>query len=288
MTGLALSLVLLSAGIHATWNLLAKRAGEKLPFLWCGTLASSVLFLPLGAWLLTTHPIPAEGWLVLAGSSCVEAAYYWSLSQAYKHGDLSLVYPIARATAPLVVPLLAAVFLGEHLSPLGATGILFVVVGALVAHLPSLNIAGLRALAGAGHGVGTRYALLTGCLIACYSTVDKVGVSIVTPALYAYLLFAGVTIALLPLLLPRRDLVLAEWASHRAAILVVGALAPIAYGLVLLAFSLAPVSYVAPAREVSVVVAALLGVVVLHEPNGARRLVGSGLIVAGLLLLVVG
>ncbi len=288
MTAFALSLLLLSAGIHATWNLLAKRASEKLPFLWCGTVASALMFFPAGAWLLATHPVPARGWLVLAGSSCIEAVYYWSLSQAYRHGDLSIVYPIARATAPLVVPILATIFLGERLSVLAACGILLVVLGALVAHLPSASVAGLRALAQTGRGLGTRYALLTGVLIASYSTLDKFGVSLIAPPLYAYLLFLGVTIGLVPLLFPRRQLVRAEWNAHRGAILVVGALSPIAYGLVLLAFSLAPVSYVAAAREVSVVVGAFLGVVVLHEPHGPHRIVGSILIVGGLVLLVLG
>src|SRR5690349_7003424 len=104
MSGPALGLVLLAAVSHATWNLLARRAHEKLAFLWCGNLVASILFLPLGAWLLLTEPpISAIGWGVVALSAALEALYYWTLAQAYRYGDLSLVYPIARGTAPILV-----------------------------------------------------------------------------------------------------------------------------------------------------------------------------------------
>src|SRR5215218_9162823 len=122
MSGPALGLVLLAAICHATWNLLARRANEKLAFLWCGNLVSSILFLPLGAWLLLTEPIPLLGWAVVGISAILEALYYWTLAQAYRYGDLSLVYPIARGTAPILVPLLAAALLGERLSAVAAGG----------------------------------------------------------------------------------------------------------------------------------------------------------------------
>ena len=97
-------------------------ADEKLAFLWCGTLVAAVLFLPLGVWLLLTEPIPPLGWAVVALSAGLEALYYWTLAQAYRYGDLSLVYPIARGTAPILVPILAALFLGERLSGLATGG----------------------------------------------------------------------------------------------------------------------------------------------------------------------
>jgi drug/metabolite transporter (DMT)-like permease len=288
VSGLALGLVLLAACVHASWNLLAKRAGDKLAFLWCSALASVILYLPLGLWLLVAYPVPPEGWVIIAGSSVLEGAYYWGLAQAYRYGDLSLVYPIARGTAPLLVPILAAVFLGERLSPLGAGGVALIVGGVLTLHLPALSLRGVRALAGALGQLGTRYALLTGVFIAGYSTLDKRGVALVQPALYSYLLFCGIAVALLPLLVGQGTKVAAEWGRSRRAIVVVGLLCPLSYGLVLAALTLAPVSYVSPAREVSVVIAAVLGAVVLHEPYGQQRLVGSALIAGGLALLILG
>jgi drug/metabolite transporter (DMT)-like permease len=288
VSGLALGLVLLAAGIHAGWNLLAKRAHDKLAFLLCSALVSAILYFPIGLWLLLTYPVPPGGWAIIAASSVLEGAYYWGLAQAYRYGDLSLVYPIARGTAPLLVPILAALFLGERLSLLGAGGVGLVVVGMLTLHLPALSWRGVRALGATAGQLGTRYALLTGLLIAGYSTLDKRGVALVQPALYSYLLFCGITVALLPLLVGHGTKVAAEWGHSRRGILAVGLLCPLSYGLVLAALTLAPVSYVSPAREVSVVIAALLGAYVLHEPYGRQRLVGSALIAAGLALLVLG
>jgi drug/metabolite transporter (DMT)-like permease len=289
MSGPALALVLLAAVAHATWNLLARRADEKLAFLWCSTLVSSALFLPLGVWLLLTGPpIPPAGWVVVALSAALEALYYWTLAQAYRYGDLSLVYPIARGTAPILVPLLAAIFLGERLSGPAIGGIALVVIGTVVIHAPRLAWPTPGAVAGLAGQLGTRYALLTGLVIAAYSALDKYGVTLVTPVLYGYLLFAGLTGGLLPLASRQRGAVRAEWKLRRGSIVVVGLLAPAGYGLVLLALSLAPVSYVAAAREVSVVLAALLGTLVLHERYGRQRLLGSTAIAAGLALLVLG
>jgi drug/metabolite transporter (DMT)-like permease len=288
VSGLALALVLVAACIHASWNLLAKQAGDKLAFLWCSALVSAVLYLPIGLWLLLAYPVPPEGWAIIAASSVLEGAYYWGLAQAYRYGDLSLVCPIARGTAPLLVPILAGVFLGERLSPLGAGGVALVVVGVLALHLPALSARGVRVLASAMGQRGTLYALLTGVFIAGYSTIDKRGVAFVQPALYSYLLFCGITVVLVPLLVAQRTKVAAEWDRSRRAIMAAGLLCPLSYGLVLAALTLAPVSYVSPAREVSVVIAALLGAYVLHEPYGRQRVVGSALIAGGLALLVLG
>jgi drug/metabolite transporter (DMT)-like permease len=248
MSGPALGLVLLAAISHATWNLLARRANEKLAFLWCGNLVASILFLPLGIWLLLTEPsISPIGWGVVVLSAGLEALYYWTLAQAYRYGDLSLVYPIARGTAPILVPLLAALFLGERLSALAMAGIGLVVLGTVVIHTRGLGRPSLSAIGQVLGQLGTRYALLTGLVIAAYSALDKYGVSLVRPILYGYLLFLGLTVLLLPLALRQRQALATEWKQHRGSIIVVGLLAPGSYLLVLLALTLAPVSYVAAA-----------------------------------------
>jgi drug/metabolite transporter (DMT)-like permease len=245
-----------------------------------------VVFVPLGGWLAATQPVQPLGWAIVTLSALLEAVYYWTLAQAYRYGDLSQVYPIARGTAPLLVPLLAAVFIGERPSPVTLAGIGIVVVCVVVLLLPGWDRAGLRSLAHAGRG--TLYALLTGAIIATYSTVDKRGVALMPPALYAYLLFTGLTLALLPLIVPQRAAVVDHWRRHRGAIVVVGLLTPLAYGLVLVALTITPVSSVAAAREVSVVIAAVLGAVFLGEPYGARRVLASAGIACGLGLLVLG
>ncbi len=288
VSGPALALVLLAAVAHATWNVLARRADEKLAFLWCSTLASSVLFLPVGTWMLLTQPIPLAGWGVVGISALLEALYYWTLAQAYRYGDLSLVYPIARGTAPILVPILAVLFLGERLSALAAGGIGLVVIGTVALHVRQIGWPTVGAFAEIAGQLGTRYALLTGLVIAAYSSLDKYGVTLVSPLLYGYLLFVGLTLALVPLMSRQWGAVSTEWKLRRWSVLAVGVLAPVSYGLVLLALTIAPVSYVAAAREVSVVLAALLGALVLHEGYGQQRLLGSVAITAGLALLVLG
>lgn len=288
MSGVALALVLLAAVGHATWNLLARRAEEKLAFLWCSTAASTLIFLPLGVWLLLTTPISPLGWGVVAVSAMLEATYVWTLSQAYRYGELSLVYPIARGTAPILVPILASTFLAERLSPLATGGIGLVVLGTVVVNSIRLGWPTLRGVTAILGQPGTRYALLTGLVIASYSSLDKFGVTLVPPLLYGYLLFLGMAVALIPLVAGRRTALAKEWQIHRFSVLAVGFLTPFSYGLVLLAMTLAPVSYVAAAREISVVLAAILGAVVLHEGYGAQRLIGSAAITAGLMLLVLG
>jgi drug/metabolite transporter (DMT)-like permease len=288
VTGPAFGLVLLAAAAHATWNLLARRADDKLAFLWCGNAVSTGLFLPIGAWLLLTEPIPLAGWGIVGVSAGLEALYYWTLAQAYRYGDLSLVYPVARGTAPILVPILAALFLGERLSGLAVAGIGLVVLGTVAIHTQSLGWPSRGSIGEVLGQRGTRYALLTGLVIAAYSSLDKYGVSLVRPVLYVYLLFAGLSALLLPVVLRRRSALVSEWKLRRGSIVVVGLLAPASYGLVLLALTLAPVSYVAAAREISVVLAAVLGAVVLHEGYGRQRLLGSTVIAAGLVLLVLG
>ena len=171
---------------------------------------------------------------------------------------------------------------------MAAGGIALVVFGTVAIHTRRLAWPSVGAIADVTGQLGTRYAVLTGLVIATYSALDKYGVTLVTPLLYGYLLFVGLTVALGPLALRQRRAVATEWKLHRGSIVVVGLLAPASYGLVLLALTLAPVSYVAAAREVSVVLAALLGAVVLHEGYGRQRLLGSTAIAAGLMLLVLG
>ena len=289
MSGAALGLGLLAAVSHTIWNLLARRAQEKMAFLVCSLLVSTVGFVPLGGWLLArADPIPPAGWGAVGLSAILEALYFWTLAQAYRYGDLSLVYPIARGTAPILVPLLATIFLGERLPGLAMLGIGLVALGTVVVNLRNLGRPSLGGLLEVVRQKGTSYALLTGLVIAAYSALDKYGVSLVPPTLYGCLLFVGLTLILLPVAMVHRRAMALEWKLHRGSVVAVGLLTPLSYLLVLLALTLAPVSYVAAAREVSVVLAAVLGAVVLHEGYGRQRLLGSTAIATGLMLLVLG
>jgi drug/metabolite transporter (DMT)-like permease len=287
MTTLALGLVLLSALAHASWNLLLKRSSNQEAFVWWLLVTDSLLLLPLGAVLLWLYPIPPAGWWLVLATVVLHIFYFVLLGRGYARGDLSLVYPIARGMGPMLVPVLAVVFLGETVSPAAVAGI-----GAIVAGIYIVSWWGrfrqlVRDPLGLLRDPGTRYAILTGLTIAAYALVDKRGVSRVQPFLYMYLLTLGCALGLAPYILGTqgRDKVMQVWRTGAWAIVAAGLLTFLAYGLVLTALSLSRVSYVAPAREVGIVIGVLLGVFVLKEPFGAGRLLGSGFIVLGLVLI---
>ena len=287
MTGLSLALVLLSSVAHATWNLLLKRSADKEVFVWSMLVAGSFLLSPLGVVLLWHNPIAPPGWWLALATVILHILYFLLLGRGYARGDLSLVYPIARGMGPLLVPVLAVLVLGESIAPPAILGVASIVVGIyIVSWWGNFHLVLRQPLSFLRHG-GTLYALLTGLTIAVYSLVDKRGVAQVQPFLYMYLLTLGSALGLLPYIARNKglELVRREWRLNALPIVAAGLLTFSAYGLVLTALALSRVSYVAPAREVGIVIGVLMGVVLLKEPFGAGRLLGSAFIVLGLLLI---
>ncbi len=291
MNPAAVALVLGAALAHATWNLLAKRAKDPQGFLWAATIVAAIALLPIGAWGTLRYPPPLSGWGVLAVSVALEVGYFRALGQGYRSGDLSMVYPVARGVSPLLASTLGVLLLGERLSSQAAAGIAVIVAGMLIAHLRTLTPGAVRPLVRALAGPATRYAVLAGICTGSYTTVDKVGVGIVWPPLYEFLLYLGTALglaALAGLRGSRLREVRAACRDNPGSVIAAGLLGPLAYGLVLLALSLAPVAYIAPAREVSVAVGVLLGTFVLREPLALPRFTGACLIMVGLFLLATG
>lgn len=287
MGALSLALVLLSAFCHSAWNLLLKRSGNQEVFTWAFLVSGSVLLAPMGGVLFWLDPVAAPGyWLALA-SAATHVAYFVLLGRAYSQGDLSLVYPIARGVGPMLVPVLAVLALGERAALPAVTGIILIVAGIFIVSWwgrfrqilaqPSVFL----------RDGGVRYAMLTGVSITTYTLIDKVGVGHVQPFLYMYMINVGTAIGLAPYIAFKYGMtpVRRAWQSNAWAIVTASLLVFIAYGLVLTAFSLSQVSYVAPAREVGIVFGVLLGVMVLKERFGQGRLLGSIFIVLGLALI---
>ena len=286
MTRVALALVVTSALFHASWNFCAKRSHDKLVFLWLTGLAGALILFPVVAGLTGQWSWPASVWIGMAASALIRAAYFASLGAAYSRGDLSLVYPMARGIAPVLVPPLAVVLLGERLSLTGGLGIAAVALGVYVLHLPSLDGGGLLAPFRALTASHTGFAVLTGFMTAAYSIVDKWNMSAgVDTVLYAYVTIPGAALLLVPFALRRRAAVVAEWRANAPVIALVAVLMTCGYFLVLLALRLSPVSYVASARELGIVFGTILGSVVLHERYLSPRLAGATLIVIGVVLL---
>jgi drug/metabolite transporter (DMT)-like permease len=284
VSALALSLVLGSAVLHATWNLLAKGAGGGAAFVWLGGLAAALLYAPvaLGWAALSGGEVGAAGVAFMAGSAVIHSGYFLALQRGYAAGDLSLVYPLARGTGPLLSVVAAVAILGERPGLAALAGAALVVVGAL-----SLTSGVGR---GAAAGAATAYALVTATLIATYTLWDAHAVTTLgqSPLLYYWGSEVARAVFLAPLALRDRGAVRSTWRGERRAVLGVAVLSPLAYVLVLMALTLAPVSLVAPAREASIVIGALLGASVLGEGHGRRRAAAAVVILAGIALLALG
>ena len=287
MTVLALALVLCAALLHAIWNLLYKRARDKPSFAWLFGVAAVVMYFPVFLLLVGRQPIPDEGWYLVLASGTIHSFYFAFLGRGYASGDLSLVYPLSRGIAPLLVPLWAAPFLGERVSALGLAGILTVVFGVYVLHLRELSWRGLLAPVRALKAPASRMALVTGLLISFYTVVDGRAVRYVEPMVYMYLFMACYSLFYGPYVLriSGRAKVEAEWRANALPILGVGFLVVFTYVMVLFAMTMSQVAYVAASREMSVVFGAAMGTILLKESYGRAKVGGSVLIASGVALI---
>ncbi len=283
MTLLALGLVLTSALLHATWNLLAKRARGGAEFVWLFAGLTVVLYAPVVVvYVALTRPafgaLPALFALV---SSVIHVGYFVSLQRGYRAGDLSLVYPVARGSGPALATVLAVVVLGERPGALALAGTALVVASVFV-----LSGGSARAR---GQGRALGYGLATGVFIATYTVWDGFAVARLgaPPLLYLYVGELGRFALLSPLAFSRRSRALAAWRATRMEAFGVALLSPLAYILVLTAMTFTPISLVAPAREISILLGTVLGARVLAEGHALRRVLGALGMVAGVALLAI-
>ena len=277
MTGAALALVAAAAVLHASWNALAKRGGDPVVFLWWSTCGSTLMLLPWGVAELARTGFPPAAAPFVAATSALHTFYFYALGRSYGSGAFSLVYPVARGLGVALVPFGAFVLFAERLSPLGVVGIALVATGIVALHLLTTSRGG----AASPSGGATAWALVTGLTIASYSLVDKAGVQRLNPVPYLMLAEAGCVVGLLPAVLARSGAVGREWARNRVTILAVAAMSAAAYTLVLFAFRLSKAGYVVAAREMSIVLSALIGSLWLGEGHLAPRLTGAVIVLAG-------
>ncbi|NIH84709.1 EamA family transporter [Amycolatopsis granulosa] len=281
MNGTALGFVLTAAVVHAGWNLAAKRVDAGAPFVFLYYTVSAVVCAPLAVLALVVGGTrPQWTWLPAALLTAIfHIAYGVVLQRGYRVGDLSVVYPLARGSGPLLSVLAAVILLGERPGWLGLAGAFLVVAGVLVIGLGSRSAADARA-----RRAGVLYGLLTGVTIAAYTLWDDHAVTALAVPPLIYFASGAVlqSVLLAPTALRSRGETGVLWRAHRREVVLVGVLSPVAYVLVLYAMRLAPVSLVAPAREVSIVLGGLAGWLVLREPHPARRLIGSVVVLAGI------
>lgn len=280
----ALALILVSAVIHATWNLFAKRLPGGAEGVWLFTTISAVAFAPFVAVVVFWSGYRPDGrdWLFLVGTGILQTFYFTVLRRGYATGDLSVVYPLARGSGPLAAILLAVVLIGERPGPLTFAGAAIIAAGAFLLATPFRG--------GGDHGAAARVGLAIGLIIGVYTAWD--GYAVGTLAIPALVLIwfadAGRSLLLLPVAARRKDSIRATWKSHRLEAASIGILSTTSYLLVLVAMTIAPVSSIAPAREVSIVIGTLLGMLVLGEPVGPRRIIASVAIAAGVIVVALG
>jgi drug/metabolite transporter (DMT)-like permease len=286
VTAWALTLILAAAFIHATWNLLNKRASGHATFTWIVAVLSAVCYAPVA--LVAVLLWQAEiGWIAIAfmaGSAALHTGYFVILNEGYRAGDLSLVYPLARGTGPLLSSAAAILFLGERPSALAIIGGLLIVAGviALTGNPKSFRQTGARK--------AVTYALVTGTFIAAYTLWDKQAVSrfAVSPILLDWGANLVRALLLTPFAVRHWNSACNEWRIHRSEAIGVALLVPLSYILVLTAMQFTPVSYVAPAREISILVGTAMGTRLLAEGDVHRRLAAAGAMVLGVVALAVG
>src|SRR5689334_10692597 len=282
MTFAALCLVLLAALTHASWNIYAKYAAECRHFVWLFSAGSVLVYGPIVlAVVWVEQPVfEARHWLALAATSVLHLLYSLSLQTGYRHSDLSVVYPIARGTGPLLSFIGAALLLGEAPTTQSIAGLVLIVGGILL-------VAGIVGHHRRAPRVGVFYGLLTGAFIAAYTLNDGYAVKVLLISPFV-IDFTGNLFRML-VLAPRawrdRAGLAREAREYRRPVIIVSVLGPLGYILVLFAMRLAPVSHVAPARELSTLVGAWFGSRLLQESSGPWRVAGAALIVAGVVSL---
>ena len=276
----ALLLILFAAWCHATWNLILKQSkGGGIAFFWLVAWFEILLYAPLALTQLWQ-----TGWLpdalslaMMLGSALIHVAYFVFLDRGYRSGDLSVVYPLARASGPLLTIAAAIIFLGEQPAPIALGGAILIGCGAVL--LSGNPLAMFRR---GGHGIG--FALATGAMIAMYTVWDRQAVAalLIPPIIYYWGSIVLRLIVTTPASLRRIDEVRGIWRDDKRALLAVAILSPMSYCLALYAMTMAPLSYVAPAREISILVAALYGTHFLKEGDAGRRITAALLMVIGL------
>ncbi len=278
MITLSFVLVILSAILHALWNFATKKVSGNLGILYLGLVFASALLLPFAVVFVIRDGMVRTDYVFIIATGVIHSFYFFFLSRAYTHGNISVVYPIARGCGVVGTAVVAIMLLGESVSVTGLTGILCTSLGIL--------------FAGSGRGKsgnyrkGLAYAFLVGVTMIFYSIIDKMAMASVHPVIYITGLFLLSMLILTPYVLIRRRAELSDaLAKYKRNSLLIGVGSAAGYLIILFILQTARVSYVVAVREVSVALGAVMGMMFLHEPAYKKKITGIFLIVLGMILI---
>jgi drug/metabolite transporter (DMT)-like permease len=279
---IALAAVLLAALTHATWNLAAKRAAGSRHFVWLYSVGSVIVYTPAVVWVVITQRPQFERhhWIALLATAVLHLCYSLMLQAGYRASDLSLVYPLARGSGPLISFFAAVLLLGERVTWLSVLGVVLVVAGIVL-------VAGLMREPHKAPRAGILYGLGTGVFIASYTVNDgyAVKVLLISPFIVDYAGNLFRILVLTPAVLRDRRGAAHEAREYFKPAAIVSTLGPLGYILVLFAMQVTPISHVAPARELATLIGAYLGARLLKEKAAPARIAGAACIVAGVVSL---
>lgn len=282
MSSIAILLIILSATLHAVWNFLSKRSKDSLVFFWLSLLFESLFFLPLLLYILRNNTFNPRGCYIVMASGTFVAIYWLLLANSYRYGDLSLVYPIARS-APVFIPILAIIFYGEQLSPLGVIGIGTVIIGVYVIPMKSLDVRNFIKPFSHLRNKAVLFAGLTALCLSIHHLIDKTGIRFFNTVAYVWLINSVAFVILTPYIMfsKRRRFIREEWRLNKWAAATTGILIMVSYALIVFVMRFEKISYIISMRQVSIVFGVMLGNIFLKERYGLVRLIASCLIFLG-------
>jgi drug/metabolite transporter (DMT)-like permease len=271
----AFLLIILAAALHALWNFAAKKASGNLSVIWIGLAMATIVLIPFLFLLSPDQIFVLEAWPFVLAMGIIHTFYFFFLAKAYEHGDISVVYPIARGSGIAGTAVIAYLLLQEKISFTGAVGISLISMGILLLGFNNTH-----------QKRGIFYAMAVAALIIGYSIVDKLGVGIAHPLIYIFGLTLLTTIFLAPYVLINRRLELSvAFKEMKKYALIIGPGSIGTYLIVLFVFQITQVSYVVAARELSVAFGALLGIIFLKEQNSTQKMFSIACIIIGMLLI---
>ncbi len=281
MLQIAFLLVVCSGLLNATWNLFTKRSINKAVFLWLIHAIAAVLYMPYFLHELMTAHISAAGYGMIAVSLLFQSCYIWLLAKAYTVGDLSQVYPIMRGTGALLVPVVGVMFIGESMAWLGWIGLCILLLGIFSQSSRKREV---DSAGGASSTHAVLLALAIGLCTTGYTLTDKITLQHISPLALIQVSHIGYMLSLTWGVL-RSGQIKQEWMTNWKTILLGALIAPGSYLLFLYAMDLGDVSKLAPIREIGIVFGTIFGILILKEKQASRRIIGSILIVAGVILI---